>query len=69
MVFMRDRKGKDIDLNKSKEVSMAYQILQKRLVYGEFLDESAMASLEANMDKMDEDTLREYEEIKERLNK
>ena len=69
MVFMRYRKGKDIDLNKSKEVSMAYQILQKRLVYGDFLDESAMASLEANMDKMDEDTLREYEEIKERLNK
>lgn len=60
---------KSLNLNEDENIKTAYQVLLKRIVHGEFLDESAMMSLEANMDKMDEERLKEYEEIKERLNK
>lgn len=60
---------KSVNLNEDENIKTAYRVLLRRIVHGEFLDESAKVSLEANMDKMDEARIKEYKEIKERLDK
>lgn len=60
---------KNINLNDDQDIKTAYQVLLDRIVHGEFLDEAAKVSLEANINKLDDEKLKEYEEIKERLKK